>query len=90
MRVCLKALLSAIAIIQRCLRQAIGCFMGNNRWILVLVLLAVPLLVGGQCAFFFSSGGGSSDRDEDDDKKGLTIIASNGRLKIYTGLPNNT
>lgn len=58
--------------------------MGNNRGILVLVLLAVPLLVGGQCAFFFSSGGGSSDRDVDDDKKGLTIIASNGRL---SGIP---
>lgn len=58
--------------------------MRNNRWILVLVLLTVPFLVGGQCAFFFSSGGGSSDRDDVDDKKGLTIIASNGRL---SGIP---
>ena len=45
---------------------------------LVAVLLAVPLLSGGNCAFFFSSGGGSSDDDEP--RKGLTVAVNKGQF----------
>jgi hypothetical protein len=35
----------------------------------VLVLLAVPLLVGSSCAFFFNSGGGSDRKDREPKKE---------------------
>lgn len=45
---------------------------------LIAVLLAVPLISGGNCAFFFSSGGGSSDDDEP--RKGLTVAVKKGQF----------
>jgi len=51
--------------------------MGQNTirgFMLIITLLAVPLLVGSNCAFFFGSGGSS----DDEDRKGLVVIASTG------------
>jgi hypothetical protein len=51
----------------------------NFRKILpVLVLLAVPLLVGSSCVFFFNSGGGSDkkDRKPDKEKDQMIVVAS--------------
>ena len=42
---------------------------------LILLLLAMPLLVGSQCAVFFSSGSGSDDDDRDKDEE-LIVVAS--------------
>ena len=47
---------------------------------LVLALLAIPLLGGGQCAFFASSGGDSSVPKKEEDDAGLTIIIGDGTL----------
>jgi hypothetical protein len=44
---------------------------------LVVILLAVPFVIGGNCAFFFSSGGGS---DEDEDREGLTVVVRSGQF----------
>ena len=43
--------------------------------ILILVLAAIPLLVGSQCAFFFSTGGGSDDDDEDKEEE-IVVVAT--------------
>ncbi len=42
---------------------------------LILLLLAIPLLVGSQCAVFFSSGSGSDDDDRDKDEE-LIVVAT--------------
>ena len=38
--------------------------MNQRTWMLVLVLLATPIISGGNCTFSFGSGGGSDDDDE--------------------------
>ena len=43
---------------------------------LVLVLLAVPLLAGSQCAFFFSSGTSSGERDKEEQ----VVVVANGNF----------
>jgi hypothetical protein len=47
--------------------------------IAVLLLLAVPVLVGAKCAFFFSTGDDSSD-SKDDDKDSEVVIIGEGQL----------
>jgi hypothetical protein len=47
-------------------------------WKLLLAVLAVPFIIGGNCAFFFSSGGGSSDEDEP--REGLTVVVRSGHF----------
>ncbi len=49
-----------------------------RRIIPILTVLAVPLLVGSECAFFFSSGGGSSNKDEKDKEENQIIVANSG------------
>lgn len=44
---------------------------------LILALLAIPLLGGGQCSFFASSGGDSGDKQAN---AGLTVIVGDGTL----------
>ena len=51
----------------------------SSRYMIVLTLIAIPLLIGSQCAFFFSSGG-SSDPDDKDERAGLVVAVSDGRL----------
>lgn len=51
--------------------------MTYRKYLLILILVAIPLLVGSQCAFFFSSGESS---DSDDDRKGLVVVVSDGNL----------
>ena len=46
-----------------------------NRFIMILVIAAIPVLVGSQCAFFFSTGG-SSDDDEEDKEEQVAVIAT--------------
>ncbi len=49
-----------------------------RRIIPLLTVLAMPLLVGSECAFFFSSGGGSASNDNrDKDKDDEQIIVAN-------------
>lgn len=43
------------------------------RYATILLLLAIPLLVGSQCAVFFSSGDNS---DDDDDKEDIIVVSS--------------
>lgn len=52
--------------------------MSQRRWRSLLVVFALPFVLGGNCAFFFSSGGGSSDDDEP--RKGLTVVVSDGQF----------
>jgi len=55
----------------------------SRKYLLILALIAIPLLGGGQCSFFFSSGGDSSAADDEDDKDdtaGLVVIIGDGRL----------
>lgn len=52
--------------------------MKQRTWMLILVLLAVPIISGGNCAFSFSSGGGSDDDDER--KEGLTVVVNKGQF----------
>jgi hypothetical protein len=54
--------------------------MPSRKSLLVLALLAIPLLGGGQCSFFASSGGGSSDVEKKQDDAGLVIIVGDGTL----------
>ena len=42
---------------------------------LILLLVAIPLLVGSQCAVFFSSGSGSDDDDKDKEEE-LIVVAT--------------
>ncbi len=53
--------------------------MSFRKVIAVLLLLAVPVLVGAKCAFFFSTGDDSSDSD-DDDKDTEVVIIGEGEL----------
>lgn len=53
--------------------------MNFRKAITVLLLLAVPLLIGAKCAFFFSTGDDSSDSD-DDDKDQEVVIIGEGQL----------
>lgn len=50
----------------------------HRKAFLILLLLAVPLLVGSQCAVFFSSGSGSDDDDKDEDEE--VIVVATGQL----------
>jgi hypothetical protein len=50
----------------------------SRRSLLFFTLLAIPLLVGGQCSFSFTSG--DDDKDEDEKDAGLTIIVADGSL----------
>ena len=50
----------------------------HRKAFLLLLLLAVPLLVGSQCAVFFSSGSGSDDDDKDEDEE--VIVVATGQL----------
>ena len=50
----------------------------HRKAFLLLLLLAVPLLVGSQCAVFFSSGTGSDDDDKDEDEE--VIVVATGQL----------
>jgi hypothetical protein len=43
--------------------------------LLILLMVAIPLLVGSQCAVFFSSGSGSDDDDKDKDEE-LIVVAT--------------
>lgn len=52
----------------------------SRKLLLISTLVALPLLVGSQCAFFFSSGGGSSDRDKKDREDDDTIIVASGNF----------
>ena len=52
--------------------------MRQRRWRSLIILLALPFVLGGNCAFFFSSGGGSSDDDES--RKGLTVVVTDGQF----------
>ena len=52
--------------------------MNQRRWRSLLVVFALPFVLGGNCAFFFSSGGGSSDDDEP--RKGLTVVVTDGQF----------
>lgn len=49
----------------------------------ILTLLAVPFLVGSECAFFFSSGGGS-DKNDKDKKEDQIIVANSGNFGAPT------
>ncbi|MEE4143405.1 MAG: hypothetical protein V2I26_01275 [Halieaceae bacterium] len=49
-----------------------------RKTLLMLLLIAMPLLVGSQCAVFFSSGSGSNDDDDDKDEE--LIVVATGRL----------
>lgn len=42
---------------------------------LILLLIAIPLLAGSQCAVFFSSGSGSDDDDKDKEEE-LIVVAT--------------
>ena len=53
--------------------------MNIRKLIVILLLLAVPVLVGAKCAFFFSTGDDSSDSD-DKDKDEEEIVVASGRL----------
>jgi hypothetical protein len=46
-----------------------------NSLIMILVLAAIPLMVGSQCAFFFSTGGSSDDDDEDKEEQ-VAVVAT--------------
>jgi hypothetical protein len=50
----------------------------SRRSLLILALLAIPLLGGGQCSFSFSSG--DDDKDEEEKDAGLVIIVADGSL----------
>jgi len=50
--------------------------MSIRKSITLLLLAALPLLAGSQCAFIFSSGG--SDDDKDKDKEGLLVVVRSG------------
>jgi hypothetical protein len=50
----------------------------HRKAFLILLLLAIPLLVGSQCAVFFSSGSGSDDDDKDEDEE--VIVVATGQL----------
>ena len=46
-----------------------------DRVIMILVLAAIPLMVGSQCSFFFSTGGSSDDDDEDKEEQ-VAVVAT--------------
>lgn len=46
-----------------------------DRVIIILVLAAIPLMVGSQCSFFFSTGGSSDDDDEDKEEQ-VAVVAT--------------
>lgn len=48
--------------------------MSLRKIIAVLLLLAIPVLVGAKCAFFFSTGDDSSDSDDDDKDTEVVVI----------------
>jgi hypothetical protein len=49
-----------------------------RKTLLILLLIAIPLLVGSQCAVFFSSG--SSSDDDDKDKEEELIVVATGQF----------
>lgn len=53
--------------------------MNFRKLITIILLLAIPVLVGAKCAFFFSTGDDSSD-PEDDDKDEEVVIIGDGQL----------
>jgi len=53
--------------------------MNLRKLIAVILLLAMPVLVGAKCAFFFSTGDDSSD-SKDDDKDNEVVIIGDGQL----------
>lgn len=46
-----------------------------RKTLLILLLIAIPMLVGSQCAVFFSSGSGSDDDDKDKEEE-LIVVAT--------------
>ena len=53
--------------------------MNFRKLVAVILLLAIPVLVGAKCAFFFSTGDDSSD-SKDDDKDNEIVVIGEGQL----------